>query len=187
MSKSSNLSRLERAADMVEIRNILTRYCHGIDRRDFDVVLSCYHADATKDHGDYRGITACEFYPIVQSEFSDDLTAFHITNMSVEFADEDTALVEAYYFAIVRPGDGTIDTFMSGRYIDRFERRNNQWRIAHRVTTSDWWALVPRNQLHIPGGLEEKFIKGTRGLDDPYFSAHAAIFGSRHHRTGESA
>jgi len=102
MSSSSNLvadlskiSRLERAADMAEIRDALARYAHGIDRRDFDLVLSAYHDDATEDHADFRAIKAHEFYPIVKSKLGQDLSVFHITNVMIEFAASDTALVES--------------------------------------------------------------------------------------------
>lgn len=171
------LARLERAANSVEIRELHSRYCRGIDRGDFDLVLSCYHEDATEEHAGFHG-AAREFYGIVKSKLVNDLTAFHVTNVSVELSGDRHALGEAYYLAIVRGGGGPIDTFMSGRYLDRFERRDGVWRIAHRVATSDWWALVPRNQLPVPDGMEEKLIKGRRGLNDPYYAVRRSILGN---------
>jgi len=32
--------------DERDIRNVLTRYCRGIDRIDMELVRSCYHPDA---------------------------------------------------------------------------------------------------------------------------------------------
>ncbi|MDH4365910.1 MAG: nuclear transport factor 2 family protein, partial [Acidimicrobiia bacterium] len=48
-----------------EIREVLFRYCRGIDRLDFDLVESCYHPGAYDDHGTYQGdvpgfITMCK-------------------------------------------------------------------------------------------------------------------------------
>jgi hypothetical protein len=173
---ATNLTRLERAADVIEIREVLARYCRGVDRRDFDLVLSCYHDDATERHADFSG-KASDFYTIVKTNVGSDLTVFHITNVSVEFGSPESALSEAYYLAIVRGQDGPIDTFMSGRYIDRFECRGGEWKIAARLATSDWWALKPRNRLPVPDGAEAKLIRGTLGKEDPYYAVRAAFLG----------
>ncbi|MEY3566868.1 MAG: hypothetical protein RLZ19_882, partial [Actinomycetota bacterium] len=37
------------------IRDVVYRYARGVDRRDFDLVRSCYHPDATDDHGPFTG------------------------------------------------------------------------------------------------------------------------------------
>jgi hypothetical protein len=52
---AASTARLDRLADQQEVRDVIYRYCRGIDRRDYDLVRACYHADATDDHGDYRG------------------------------------------------------------------------------------------------------------------------------------
>src|ERR1051325_10398943 len=38
-----------------EIADAILRYARGIDRLDFDLVRSCYHADAYDDHGAMKG------------------------------------------------------------------------------------------------------------------------------------
>ena len=45
--------RLSRLLDRNEIEEVVLRYCRGIDRRDFDLVRSCYHPDATDRHGSF--------------------------------------------------------------------------------------------------------------------------------------
>ena len=46
---------LQRLIDKDEIRDVMARYCRGVDRADWDLVRSTYHTDAYDDHGDYRG------------------------------------------------------------------------------------------------------------------------------------
>jgi hypothetical protein len=44
---------LRGVVDQFAIRDLLLRYARGIDRRDLDLVRSCYHADAVDEHGSY--------------------------------------------------------------------------------------------------------------------------------------
>lgn len=37
------------------IRDVLYRYCRGVDRVDLELVRDCYHDDAVDDHGAFRG------------------------------------------------------------------------------------------------------------------------------------
>jgi hypothetical protein len=50
------------------------------------------------------------------------------------------ARVESYLWsASVLPGDATREVVVSGRYLDRFERRNDEWRIAERWVVHDYF------------------------------------------------
>ena len=66
-----------------------------------------------------------------------------MSNVLVEL-DGDRAYVEAYAVAYHdrtgarRPEErGRLDLW-GGRYVDRFERRSGEWRIAHRNCVIDW-------------------------------------------------
>ena len=59
-----------------------------------------------------------------------------IGNMAFEFASDDVAMVESYALTlqVERHQDGSEDFIEIGlRYLDRFEKRNDEWRIAQRV------------------------------------------------------
>lgn len=129
------------------IRNVGLRYCRGIDRQDFDLVRSCYHADAIDDHGDFRGgveafITYCQG-ALVRFES----TMHFIGNAMVELTGPSSAVCETYVMAMHRvPASRTKPTrdFVVGlRYCDQFECRNGEWRIAHRVCLFDWTRTDP--------------------------------------------
>jgi hypothetical protein len=170
MMDYSKVKRLERAADILEIRDVLTRYCLGIDKCDLDLAASAYHEDATEDHGPFVG-TARDFLSMVMPILrSYETLVRHITNVSVKF-DGDMALSEAYWIAILR--DATVDLSQSGRYLDRFERRNGEWRIAARLAMVDWWRIDPRNAFPLPHNAEAILKWGKRGFEDP--AVRAAI------------
>jgi ketosteroid isomerase-like protein len=166
MSDSPKRSRLEQAIDTVEIRDVLTRYCRGFERGDVDLAASAYHEDATENHGPFKG-KARDFLnfmlPILATY---EVSIRHITNVSLEF-DGDTALSEASFFAILRESGSAVDDSCAGRYFDRFERRNGEWRIAARLAVIDWWRREPRNALTFPPDHEEILKWGKRGLDNP--------------------
>jgi len=53
------------------------------------------------------------------------------------------------------------DTIGSGRYLDQFERRGNEWRVARRLVVVDWfreyadsadWGRGPFGMKVVPGG-----------------------------------
>ena len=84
-----------------EIREVLFRYCRGIDRLDFDLVESCYHPDAYDDHGTFQGnvpdfVTMCRgFLPRFVC------TQHFLGNMLIE-VEGDRARAETYAVAYHR-------------------------------------------------------------------------------------
>jgi hypothetical protein len=56
-----------------------------------------------------------------------------------------TAAVESYFYGIQRGKvKGVVrDTVASGRYLDRFERRQGEWRIKERIVVTDWFREYP--------------------------------------------
>ena len=141
-----DLARLRRLADQQEIRDVVYRYCRGIDRRDFDLVRNCYHSDATDDHGDFRG-GVDDFIAYVQRTIVRfERTLHFIGNMLIEPVG-DAARVESYavaYHRIPASSSKPARDFVTGfRYVDDFERRAGEWRIAARVVAAEWSRVDP--------------------------------------------
>jgi hypothetical protein len=55
---------------------------------------------------------------------------------------------------------------LGGRYVDRFERRDGEWRIAARITVHDWSRIDPVTENFEHAG---RFRQGTRSTDDPVY------------------
>ena len=69
-----------------------------------------------------------------------------MTNHTVEL-DGDTAHAETYYLFVGTDRDADAPLLLTGgRYIDRFERRDERWAIAARICLVEWQTEV-RSQL----------------------------------------
>lgn len=115
--------------DRADITQVLYRYCRGVDRGDVGLLQSVFHEDATDDHGIWQG-RGQDFGPWVVETFKDATTSHMITNVMIEL-DGDRADCESYCLAF---SESVADRLMvHSRNIDRFERRNDEWKIAHRL------------------------------------------------------
>lgn len=135
---------LRRIADRMEIQECLARYARGVDRGDWSLVRSSYHADAQDHHGDYRG-DIDGLIDWLDERFAGVTNSTHfLGNCLIEFAGSDLAFVETYFASrrlrpptaservTLQPGDQLCrETW--GRYADHFERRDGQWRVADRI------------------------------------------------------
>lgn len=150
MVEYSSEDRLRRLADRIEIADVLSAYAHGVDRKDGGLVLSCFHPDATFEFLDQPPLPVGEFMGgAAPMAVALRLTAHHLSNHLVSF-DGDQAdsqiYLNAYHLVVADapqtplfPGKGKEYAVMiGGRYIDRFERRDNGWRILRRILTFDW-------------------------------------------------
>ncbi|AVS83486.1 hypothetical protein C8239_00885 [Paracidovorax avenae] len=142
-------------ADKDAIRECLYRYCRGIDRCDAEALRSAYWPDATDRHGPYQG-SAAGFIAWALDKLPSAGRMVHLLgNIAVDLHGNQAA-VESYFQAFQAgtdaQGRGT-ETFLCGRYIDRFERRGGEWRVAARTVVYDWIRDMPA----APGSDAERF------------------------------
>ncbi len=123
--------------DRQDIYDCMMCYCRGIDRFDRAIIRSAYHDDAVDDHGSFVGPVegfldyAFNLHGTLQRR-----TQHMIVNHMCDL-DGDTAHTESYYIFrslnVAEPWHSTI----SGRYIDRLEKREGRWGIVARICTVD--------------------------------------------------
>jgi ketosteroid isomerase-like protein len=122
------------------IREAALRYCQGIDRCDADLVKSSYHPDAYDDHGTFKG-NAWEFADHAAKSLQRFAATKHvITNHSITVDTATTASGEIYvtaYHLIDQDGAKSLYTWW-GRYLDKYESRDGDWRIVHRTVVHEW-------------------------------------------------
>lgn len=141
-----------------EIRDILHRYCKGIDRRDWALVRSCFADDHVHKHSTIEG-SADDFVRMASAVLST-IPATHHTIGNVHFAfapDGMSVETEANFVAyhLIEAGhmEGTpvpthgkaTDWIVAGRYCDRLEKRDGAWIIVRRQAWHDWERVDPAN------------------------------------------
>ena len=154
---------LAELADREAIRDCLYRYSRGADRCDEALLRSVYWENALDDHCVFQG-TREELIAWVMPLLKErEATAHNIDNILIRIRGE-TADVESYFQGYhVMAGDAKPKAFLQGgRYLDRFEKRGDEWRIARRKVVVDWfrafddagdWSTGPQGQTGIePGG-----------------------------------
>jgi hypothetical protein len=164
--------RYQIAADKSELLDVLLRYCRAIDRRDYDLLRTVYHPGAIDLHGGYFAGPAEEFFEEVPRQLAPFAATTHVITNAYFVVDGDRAEGESYLLA----NHVTLDSpprniMVSGRYLDRFERRNGEWRIAHRTCVVDW-----SNQ---DGDIDPAGIKGKPGREDESYIALPMLSGWR--------
>jgi hypothetical protein len=123
--------------DRHEIADCLLRYARGVDRMDEELVLSAFHPDAVDEHGPAT-FTPQEFLAWYRDRSQGrELSQHLLVNMSIDL-DGDTAFVETYFVAVSRASGAELLDIFGGRYVDRLERRDGAWRIAHRLMIPEW-------------------------------------------------
>jgi len=132
--------------DRADILQCLHRYTRGVDRHDRELMLSAYWPDAFDEHGVAEG-GAAEFVDWALGWHREYQTLHqHIIANHVLDLDGDTAHGETYYIFWGENRMGP-PTLAFGRYVDRFERRHGEWRIAHRVCVNEKAGLFMENRL----------------------------------------
>lgn len=159
-----------------EITDVLHRRARAGDRKDVELAMSCYHPDATEDHEGFQG-TAAEFISQISMIAAtntapvDSLWHF-ISNILIDL-DGDDADVESYHLAVVirHDNDEPTESYIGGRYLDRFSFRDGRWAIANRKVVFDWSRVSPPTTTYwqLMGLDESKLLRGSFGPDDPLY------------------
>jgi hypothetical protein len=161
---------LTQLIDRQAITNILYRYCRGVDRMNLADVAACYWPGAIDNHGVYAGDVE-GFLDFLKQWEPDGEGAHLVTNVMIDFQSAQRALVESYVVSISTANiEGEVqDMSVGGRYLDWFEKRDGQWRIAERTLVIDWNRLCPTrsawDRAHFP--LVER--RGAKSASDPLY------------------
>lgn len=165
-------------ADREAIRDCLYRYCRGIDRGDEATLRSSYWPDATDRHGAYDGPVE-GFIAGAMPRLRRNQRVHQISNILIELHG-DVAAVESSFLALQpdRDADGKpSETLLAGRYVDRFEKRGSEWRVAARTVVYDWIRQTPLPREIEPSIFGVRQPVGGKAPDDPIYALLAQVRG----------
>jgi hypothetical protein len=155
--------RLQALFDRQDIADLSHRYSRACDRLDRDLLEAVYWPDGSDDHGAFAG-SAPDYVDWVMDLLSGWTSVHHDnTNILIEL-DGDTAFGEVHWTGYYSYDiDGVPhDQLAAGRYLDRYERRNGEWRIKHRTCVTDWSRVEPGADWRTARGR----LVGRRKPDD---------------------
>ena len=156
--------------DRIELRDLVMRYCRGIDRRDFALVRACYHDNAIDDHGSMFCGSADDYVVWVEQALSAMECTIHSIGNSIFAVDGDYAEGEhySYNFHRTRP-PARQELVIHCCYLDKYERRHGTWKFAHRKIVFDHGYLKPVDEEGFAvAGADAQHGCDTR--DDPSFA-----------------
>ena len=143
---AQKLARLEAMLDKQDIRECLVRFSRGMDRLDREIYMSAFWDDGEMAAGPFVGSPA-ECWDWASAMHRDWQIATHhdLLNTTIDL-DGDAAHAETYYLFVARNTDESV-WLAGGRYVDRLERRDGEWRIALRTNAIEWSVAPPAMPL----------------------------------------
>ena len=151
---------VQRLADRVEIRDLVTKYFVNVDRRQWDEVKAVFVPGTLVDYHDMMPVGDEVPAEEIVDEIAEriglySVTAHQMTNHEVVL-DGDEARSECWVTAVhvyadPQRNEGRLP--VAGiRYLDRCVRTPDGWRIGDRRVTTDWRSWMdPRGSTYVDG------------------------------------
>ena len=152
--------------DRTAILDCISHHARGHDRHDIQLLSDAYHTDGTDEHG--YAINAGPAYAEWANNAHAAGSLLHTHNITTHTCeiDGDTAHCESYVLVVLLNNDGESARIISGRYVDRLERRDGQWKIALRRTTVDVLLSGDAAIIKAPVFKDQGYTKGMRDSTD---------------------
>ena len=132
--------------DRREIEDVLIRYANGLDRRDLDMVRTCFHDDVRAEYSGVRlatGIDAVIEHVRVLWDFRSSLHLVGNVEVALE-GDEARSVCRAVAYLVRAEHDDRGTLAMRGLvYEDRLVRTPSGWRIIERRHVPEWSVESP--------------------------------------------
>jgi hypothetical protein len=152
--------------DRIAIMDCIALHARGHDRHDVDLLTAAYHPDGVDEHG--AAINPGPEYAAWANAVHGASSQAHTHNITTHTCeiDGDIAHCESYVLVALLTPDASTTTVMSGRYIDRLERRDGTWRIALRRATVDLAFAADARLLQSRAFKSQNYPKGVRDERD---------------------
>jgi hypothetical protein len=162
-------AKMQDLLDRQAIFECIKRNSRGNDRFDIELVTSSYHDDGLHELGEKR-ISGRDYGEHANHAHSAlfDVTMHNVAMHTCEI-EGDVAHAESYNTGLFLDKGSQTGRILAGRYIDRLEKRDGEWRIVLRRATVEvaleGKATLPNGAM-LPGS---RYLKGDRDRSDPAF------------------
>ncbi len=149
--------------DREQLRSLSAQYMRGLDRGDRALVRSVFTDDATTHYGSFTGGPEQMADMAMKALSAYRATQHLLGQINLDIAN-DTATGEVYFQAFHEHAVDGFDRFICGRYVDRYRRWEDSWRISHRTEVVDWTRTEPIADDYFR--LRPVTVQGTRNTTD---------------------
>ena len=125
----------EQLADRQAIVAVIDRYATSLDAKDYARFRTCFSDDAVVHYGEALGPDEAAAY--AEGVLSQYAHTQHLLGNYEITLDGDRAAARTYVQASHVSAEGTI-WVLGGTYIDRFERREGEWKIVELTLEGKW-------------------------------------------------
>jgi len=184
-------------SDRLAISDLTTRYCRGVDRCDLELLRSVFWDDARAHYGIFDGGAlefaemtvrtvreACQATMHFLGNATLELTSLHAAGETYCVAYHSIRSIESIGGLLNDPAlggeaqmrrlavneGGPCSFVVGGRYLDRFVRRNREWRILERSYVWDWCECGPPNLMFHASGSATQLLVGRRDRSDTSYA-----------------
>lgn len=152
--------------DRAAILDCIAGHARGCDRHDIDLITAAYHPDGVDEHG--HTVNSGPDYGAWANQAHAETSRVHTHNITTHTCeiDGDTAHAESYVIVILISPDSKSAQVITGRYLDRLQRRDEMWRIAVRRSTVEGMFIADARVLKSEFFTEQGYHVGTRDRSD---------------------
>jgi hypothetical protein len=135
-------------SDRIEIHDVLARYCHAVDDRDWETYRAIFTADAVIDDVVTGGIRSGvdDHVVYLKRALSNIRLSQHTISTILLDVDGDSARAKVQCICpmvVVLPQAAAQTMILGVRYRDRLSRTDAGWRISELIEESFWHLNVP--------------------------------------------
>jgi hypothetical protein len=163
-------ARMQELVDRQAIFDCIKRNSRGNDRFDVDAVTSSYHSDGLHELGE-KQISGREYGEHANHAHRALFDAnLHNVTMHMCEIEGDIAHAESYSLGVFLDKGAETGRMLAGRYLDRLEKRDGEWRIVLRRATVE---IAIEGKAALPTGKTlpgSSYLRGSRDRSDPSYA-----------------
>lgn len=162
---------LQEMLDEFALRKLVHAYCRAVDRGDIAQLRDLYHHDAVDAHGGFSTGSIDQFFAQLTAARPYIRTMQHnITTVNFAIAGH-AAEGEIYTIAFhtLAGKERDIDVVVGGRYLDKYEKRDDAWKLIERTIVTDWARVTDPSSMDMNHPITKDTLKGTLDENDPSY------------------